>query len=87
MYADLATVCVEGDAGEARDGGVNHHALDRFIRNEVGVVVHQRWCLDGDALATENDCWREQHIGFRNAGGCELLNHDRNLSVGKHWLT
>ena len=87
MHADLTAVGVEGDGGETRNRGVDHHARDCLVGDEVGVVVQQRRRLDGDALATENDCWREQHIGFRNAGGCELLNQDRDISLKKHRFT
>lgn len=86
MHANLATVSVKGDSGEANNRGVDQNARDCLVRDEVGVVVKQRWRLDSDAFATKDDCWREQHIGFRNAGGGEFMIHNRNVSLGKHRL-
>ncbi|MBQ9508221.1 MAG: hypothetical protein IJR53_02235 [Bacteroidales bacterium] len=53
--ADLAAVGVEGDGGEAGERGVYHHARHRLVGDEVGVVVQQRRCFDGDALIVEDD--------------------------------
>ena len=86
MYADFSTVGVEGDGGEARNRSVDLNARDRLVRDEVGVVVQQRRCLDGDALSTEDDCWREEYIGFRNARGGEFMTHNRDISLRKHRL-
>ena len=75
MNADFAPVGVEGDGGEASERGVDHHARHRLVGDEVGVVVQQRRCFDGDALVIEDDGGREQHVGFGNAGGGELTVH------------
>ena len=48
--ADLATVGVESDGGEAGERGVYHHARHRLVGDEVGVVVQQCRRFDGDAL-------------------------------------
>ena len=73
--ADFAAVGVEGDGGEAGERGVDHHARHRLVGDEVGVVVQQRRCFDGDALIIEDNGGREQHVGFGNAGGGELAVH------------
>ena len=57
---DLAPVGVEDDGGEAGERGVYHHARHRLVVDEVGVVVQQRRCFDGDALVVEDDGEREQ---------------------------
>jgi len=76
--ADLTPVGVEGDGGEAGERGVDHHARHRLVGDEVGVVVQQRRCFDGDALVVEDDGGREQHVGFGNAGSGELAVHNKN---------
>ena len=76
MDADLAAVSVEGDGGEAGELGVYHHARHRLVWDEVGVVVQQCRRFDGDALIVEDDGGREQHVGFRDAGGGELVVHN-----------
>ena len=74
-FSDLAPVGVEDDGGEAGERGMDHHARHRLVGDEVGVVMQQRRCFDGDALVVEDDGGREQHVGFGNAGSCELAVH------------
>ena len=86
MHANLSTLSVKSDGGETNNRSVDHNARNRLVGNEVGVVVQQRRRLDSNALPTKDNRWREQHIGFRNAGGSEFMIHDRNLFIGKHRL-
>ena len=77
--ADLATVGVESDGGEAGERGVYHHARHRLVGDEVGVVVQQCRRFYGDALVVEDDGGREQHVGFGNARGGELAVHNNRF--------
>ena len=76
MDADFAAVGVEGDGGEAGERGVDEHAGDGLVWHKLRVMMQQRRHLDGDTLVSEDDGGREQDIGFRDAGGGELVVHN-----------